>query len=191
MDRQRITSRVMEELVWPAFRQHFPLAQIVDLQSEASSFAHHLDTNSGIDALITINRSNLLLAHRVEDSGRCYSNFTIRSHTIAGQECEWFTLERALRTGATMPRVHIHAYVTPDHSQLVAAAMCETRTLVEISQRVGANTKTNPEDGTTFRRVPWSAFAADQIYVIGAGAPASMRREVPTATPFTEEPLWR
>lgn len=191
MVRQRITSRVMDELVWPAFRQHFPLARIVDLQSEVSSFTHHLDVNSGIDALITINKTNLLLAHRVEDSGKCYSNFTIRSHTITGQECEWFTLERALHAGATMPRVHIHAYVTPDHSTLVAAAMCETRTLIEVSRRVGANSKVNPEDGTTFRRVPWTAFAPDQIYVIGRGAPASMRRELPTVMPFTEEPLWR
>lgn len=122
------------EFVWPAIGPLIGGGELISMEGEDDKLKALFDTTSGIDAWQYREGAGMWgIASRVQPIGRCYGTFTVRRGRKTCSRTEEHKLWEAVNAidGRVFPKWFIQAYMTKDSSQLISAAACETRSLLD------------------------------------------------------------
>ncbi len=149
------------ELVWPQISRGCGGGDIIPVESVSDSgFAATLDLSAGIDAWQTLTDATAGtvlrgIASRVQWGDHAWDTFTVRRTVASGRPTEYDKRLAALTEdrGYLYPHLTVQAYI--DNDVLLSVGVARTRQVIEAVR--SDNWRDNPQDGSTFYYVAFSA----------------------------------
>lgn len=158
--RMRQSTEAFSRLVVPHLQTLLPPGQWQIVEGvTAWAMAQTLDMLGGIDAWYYRNNEGIWgVASRVQQGTDNYRTTTLRARKRNGHRTELERLVWAVEHDALHPQWVIHAYATPGYGALLGVGVVPTRPLLQaVAAGIGYE-RTNREDGTVFRVLPWDAL---------------------------------